>query len=386
MNFLFPYMARWRALNWSRYQQIFTQLAELGHNVHIIQSPAQNSNETNFQEISIDLPPTLYLHEVEVNPLIWNHRFPLNKLVKKGYYSLKTISKVKEFVKKFDIDVLFIYNIPQYPLLKVNSCLKIFDMGDDYMAMLGQELGKFSNALILKIGEFILNRIIQQSDIVLSISQVLLDSIKLKDKLHILPNGVNLNGITQGCGLTIRDRYKKPIIGFIGSFEYFIDFELILNAAQRLSNYTFLLVGTGRQYDDVKNKIKDRNLNNVILTGGVPHSEVIKYIDAMDICLNIFKKIRISHSACPIKLFEYLSMKKPVISTRLEEIEKYIDDGFLFYADSVVELERAINTILENNELVVKCTENGFNLVKAKYQWSHIVNDFLGIVASKKHF
>lgn len=385
MNFLFPYMARWKAINWTRYHQIFTRLAQLGHQVHVIQAPPNNFQETNFLEINVELPENLHLHEVEVNHFLWNGRFPLNKLVKKGYYSLHCIRKVEEIIKENNIDVLFLYNLPQYPLMSMNSCLKVFDLADDYLAMLEHELGRFNNGFILKIGEYLLERMIEKSDITFAVSQVLADSIQnnKNDKIKILPNGVGLNGAVRGCGAEIRAQYQKPIIGFIGSFEYFIDFDLILRTAEKIGEYTFLLIGTGREFTYVKNQIKDKGLSNVVLTGGVPHSEIINYIDAMDICLNVFKNMPISHSACPIKLFEYLSMKKPVISTRLKEIEN-IDDGFLFYADTMKEMHEQIRTIFTNKELAEKRTEKGYILIKTKYQWDAIVNNLLDSIESKR--
>lgn len=381
MKFLFPYMARWKSVNWSRYQQIFTILAELGHEIHIIQAPSQDSAETNYQEIDIAVPCNLHLHEVEVNSTIWNLKTPLNKLIKKGYYSFKSIKKVKEIIKKYEIDVLFVYNIPQYPLLDIGSCVKIFDFADDYKEMLKQELGKFMNPFILGIANKLLNRMIRKSDLVCVVSNCLAQTITSeKRKMHVFPNGVTLNKISVGEEKNIGDSYIRPIIGFIGSFEYFIDFDLILSAAECLHYYTFLMVGTGREFKQVQEVVRSKGLKNVILTGGVPHREAMRYIKAMDVCLNIFKKIPISHNACPIKLFEYLALRKPVISTRLNELQ-YIDTGFLFYADNPEELEKSIENILSNPDIVAQSVEKGYKLVEQKYQWKVIVEDLLRLIA-----
>jgi glycosyltransferase involved in cell wall biosynthesis len=377
-------MARWKSMAWSRYHQIFTLLAESGHNVHVIQSPPFKSGETNFQEINVEIPDKLHIHDVNINPFIWGHTFPLEKLFKKGYYSVKSLKKAKELLGDFKIDVLFLYNIPQYPLMEIGSCMKIFDIADDYMAMLRKELGGFSNPLLLKIGRFILERMIKKSDITLSVSRVLADSMSpdFKSKVYVLPNGVDLDSSCRVVKLSLRQEYKRPVIGFIGSFEYFIDFDIILGAAKKLQDYTFLLVGTGREFNKVKSKVEELMLKNVILIGGVPHSEISGYIDLMDICLNIFKKIPISHGACPIKVFEYLAMKKPVISTRLEEI-KNIDRGFIFYADNVNELVNSIKKILFNKIKVVEYVERGYNIVKENYLWSDIVKRLLNIITQR---
>ncbi|HOW42790.1 MAG TPA: glycosyltransferase [Candidatus Omnitrophota bacterium] len=374
-------MARWKSVNWTRYHQIFTELAREGHNVHVIQTPPQVSRETNFQEIEVEIPEKLFLHEIGVDPFIWQAQLPLNKLIKKGYYSYKCIKEVKRMVKEYAIDVLFLYNIPQLPLMDVKGCVKIFDFADDYTAMLKQELGPLSNPLVMKIGQSMLNSMVEKSDLTLAVSKVLADSIQSKDprKIHVLPNGVDLDPLRIGTGKDIRAKYKKPIIGFIGSFEYFIDFELILEGARRFLEYTFLLVGGGRDFARVKQQVEKDGLNNVVLTGGVPHADIYKYIDAMDVCLNIFKPIRISHAACPIKLFEYLSMKKPVISTRLEEL-KYIDQNFLFYADNADELVKAVNTILQDKADTLRKIEVGFRLVENNYQWSEIASRLLDML------
>jgi len=56
VNFLFPYLARWRTVNWTRYHQLFTRLADRGHDVYVLQPPASNMPETNFQEIEVEVP------------------------------------------------------------------------------------------------------------------------------------------------------------------------------------------------------------------------------------------------------------------------------------------------------------------------------------------
>jgi glycosyltransferase involved in cell wall biosynthesis len=381
MNFLFPYMARWTSLNWSRYNQIFIRLATLGHTVHIIQPPGNDSSETGFREISVEMPANLHLHEVEVNDFIWNHTFPLNKIIKKGYYSLKSIGKAREIVRHHAIDVLFVYNLPQYPLLRGMPCLKVFDFADDYIAMLQQELGPLSNPLLLNLGRYFLNKMVKESDLTLVISQVLANSLDEQDRgrIRVLPNGVTLNRYLPGCGAALRGCYPHPIVGFVGSFEYFIDFDVILDAAALLPHCTFLLVGTGREFARVKSQKEYRGLHNVVLVGGVPHDEVHRYIDAMDVCLNIFRKIDIAHGACPIKLFEYLSMKKPVISTRLRET-KNIDDGFLFYADTAQELKEMTLFILQNRASIMAYIEKGYEILKERYEWDSIVTTLLNII------
>jgi glycosyltransferase involved in cell wall biosynthesis len=103
----------------------------------------------------------------------------------------------------------------------------------------------------------------------------------------------------------------------------------------------------------------------------------------MDVCLNIFKKIEVSHSACPIKLFEYLAMKKPVISTRLKEVER-IDEYFILYADTVDECVRAIKMLVENKSTAVNYAQRGFDIILQKYSWGKAVELLLNLIEEAK--
>lgn len=385
MNFLFPYMARWKAVNWTRYHQIFTHLAKLGHNVYVLQPPSSNMKETNFQEIEVDTPQNLRLIDVKLNPVIWNSKLPFNKLFKKGYYAVASSKKVKELITKYQIEVLFLYNIPQFPLMNGNNCIKIFDFADDYIAMLEHELGPLSNKYILKVAKTILNKMIGRADLTLAVSNVLARTINNDErtKIKVLPNGASLEKEVENT-IPIKSEYKKPIIGFVGAFEYFIDFDLILGIAEKLPQMTFLLVGGGRDLETVKHKANLKGLKNVILTGPVPHNAVASYIKEMDICLNIFKDMPVSHAACPIKLFEYLLMKKPVISNSLQEV-KLIDRNFIFYADTVDEFISKIQLIIENKDLASEYAARGFEITKNEYSWENIVGHFLELIEKIKH-
>ncbi|OGS34791.1 MAG: hypothetical protein A2293_11745 [Elusimicrobia bacterium RIFOXYB2_FULL_49_7] len=372
MNFLFHYMARWKAINWTRYHYLLTNLAEMGHDVYVLQPPSLNLQETNFQEIEAKLPPRLHLIDMELNNLLWESNLPLNKLVKKGYYSIASMNKVKDLVRSEKIDVAMFYNLPQYPIMESVSCIKIFDYADDYLPMLQHELGIFGNGLIMKYAKRVLDNMIQKADLTMAVSTVLADSIQTaRGNVKVLPNGVDISDFELAASGKRYVECPKPIVGFIGAFEYFIDFDLILDVAQRMPRCTFLLVGSGRQLGYVQDQVKTRGLRNVILTGGVPHAQIANYIREMDVCLNVFKKIAVSHSACPIKLFEYMIMKKPVISTRLHEVQK-IDESFILYADTAQEFVDSISMIVDNKTDVSGYVQRGYDTTVQKYSWKSI--------------
>jgi len=369
-------MARWFAQNWTRYHSLLEELGRQGHEVHVLQPPPlPGSNETNFREIEARQMKNIVIHEVELNDLIWKRSFPFDKLVKKAYFSLASRNQAKRLIEQNGIDCLLVYNIPQFFYVSLNNVSIVFDFADDYIDMLGHELGRLNIAPIRKLAAWMLRKMMLGCDLVLSVSHTL--ARDACGNVHVLANGVDashLSGSRTGHEEPTETRFT---VGFIGSFEYFIDFDLILDTALRMPDVDFMLVGFGRDFSQVEQRVEADKINNVTLTGGVPHSEIFDYIDRMDVCLNVFRPIPVSHRACPIKLFEYLSRRKPVVSTRLQELEHIDDNEFLYYADTAEELETSLRYIRDNREEAAEKADRGNSAVASRYTWQKLALRFI---------
>ena len=382
MNFLVPYLMRWNSLNRSRYYQLFVRLAQQGHSIHILQPPVtQKSTDTGFVSIDAASHPGITLYDIPVNQFFWEMWLPFEKIFKKGYYCFLINRQIKKWIDDLSIDVLLFYNLALYPLSQIKSCITIYDLGDDHIELLKAELGPFAFQWMTNLAQGWMCRMMRQSSLVMTVSKDLEKKYPVSSTL--LPNGINLEEIHPGSGQTLRDSFEKPIIGFVGSLEYFIDFDSILEVASRLPKITFLIAGGGRQMPRIIAMKQARGLANVHLTGGLPHDKILEAIDAMDICLNLFIKSPLTDAACPIKLFEYMAYKKPVISSRIREVQN-IDEGFLYYADTPDELEQVIRWILDHPKEAAEKGERGFQLVEEKYTWDKITERFLQAIEVDK--
>jgi len=383
MNILFPYMARWHAVNWTRYHSLLSALAADGHVVHVLQPPPLDSRETNFQEITRREQPNVHLHDVALHGGLWNRRVPLDKLVKKAYFSLAALSTARRLIVTERIDVLLLYNIPQYRFLSLDVPVTVFDYADDYVEMLGHELGRLDNPLARAVARTMLHRMMERATVVTAVSHVL--AHRARGRSHVLPNGVSLAKARARPSDPIHEVRNdgKPVVGFLGAFEYFVDLDLVFEAARALPEAHFLLVGTGRDWAPFADRVRHAGLGNVQLTGGVPHDQVFEYIRRMDVCLNLFRRIPVSHRACPIKLFEYLSQKKPVVSTRLEELA-YIDDGFLYYGDSPEEVAAQVRHILAHRDEAAARGQRGYEATASRYTWDRIARQLVAAIEERR--
>jgi glycosyltransferase involved in cell wall biosynthesis len=222
---------------------------------------------------------------------------------------------------------------------------------------------------------------LDRADLVLSISATLAELYPGRD-IELLPNGVNLSRFSAARAELAPVLRDPPVVGYLGAFEYFIDFEMILGAAALLPGYRFRLVGGGRDFDAVRARVQALGLANVELPGPVPFDRVPGEIGGMDVCLNLFARIPISHRACPMKLFEYLAMGKPVLTTVLDEVRRYGAD-FLIEVGSAEETAAAIQRLVEKPEERARRARAGLDWVAAGFDWKTIAQRFAALVEER---
>jgi glycosyltransferase involved in cell wall biosynthesis len=335
LKILFPYLARVRAANWSRYQQLLVARARAGDAVTVLQPPARRSDETNFCEIEAAFPEGFRVEEVPLWPRFWNTRFPFDKIVKKGSYSLAANRRVRAIVRTDRPDVLLLYNLTQESLLRGGAPV-VFDVADDLPAMLRVE-ARFAGRGLEAVGRRALARMVGGAALVTTPSRVLLP--RLGPGAVFVPNGVDREEIAAARRAAGAGADGK--IGFLGSFEYFIDFDFVLGLAARLPSRRFLLIGGGRRLREVRERVDRERLANVELTGPLAHPRALELLAGCAFSLCPFTRDEVGHGASPLKLFESLALAVPVVATRTREIEAERAPNVLF-ADSAEEASAAI--------------------------------------------
>lgn len=133
---------------------------------------------------------------------------------------------------------------------------------------------------------------------------------------------------------------KHPVIGYYGAIADWFDLDLMANAARQRPNYTFVLIGG---VFDV-NISKLEALPNVRILGQQPYETMPEYLYHFDVCMIPFKINAITEATDPVKLYEYLSAGKPVVSVALPELEPLSE--YIYTAadagDFVVQLDLAV--------------------------------------------
>lgn len=142
-----------------------------------------------------------------------------------------------------------------------------------------------------------------------------------------LPVPANVSGLT------------KPVIGFFGLIEQWIDLDLVAELAKRRPTWTFLMVGRIAVPAPPTNP-------NIRFVGHCPYDLLPAYGNVFDVSIIPYRKTVQVYHANPIKLREYLAMGKPIVSVRTPHIEQFAD--VVAIADSVDEFELLIQRAIED--------------------------------------
>ena len=393
MKILFPYLARWHSANRSRYHQLLTHLCQRGHQVFLLTAPPMA-----IGDISQDLParnrlPTIAPHpplpegmsldEIHGPPPLdrfWQWGGPQTKLLKKGVLALASIPQIRRTLREKKIDLLFLYNLPQVPLLDLVDCPVHFDLADDLVAMMegeGRTLFRWGGR---QAASAVQTRMLEKATTVTVASQVLAEQVNRRTLF--LPNGADLIELDQIPSPQPQEMdpwgigpLPRPVIGFVGAFEYWVDLELVLAVATRLPEMAFLLVGGGRRLAELQRRIQELQLRNVHLTGPQPYSLAMQAVRRMDVCLLPFTHSAVSDGSCPLKLFEYAALRRPIVSTTTTEVGR-LGEGWVFFADQPEEVAATLQRILADSSTTAAAVAKGRELVEATYQWPLLAERF----------
>ena len=208
------------------------------------------------------------------------------------------------------------------------------------------------------LGKLLEGYTLKRSDMALAINECLKELIiKLgapAQRTHLLKAGIDTNKFNLSIdGNKIRQQYgiapEDCVLFFMGFLYHFSGLKEVAQNIGILGNnhLKLLIVGEGDAFKEL-NAIRDKcNLqNSIIITGKKPYQEIPGLIAAADICmLPAYPDEPIMQDIVPIKLYEYMAMKKPVISTKLPGVMKeFGKDNGMVYIDRP---EDAIDKALE---------------------------------------
>ncbi|MFW6014546.1 MAG: glycosyltransferase family 4 protein [Candidatus Nanoarchaeia archaeon] len=288
--------------------------------------------------------------------------FKLNKLIPEN------------ILKNMDVHLCYNSFILGYFIskkLKKFGVKTVYDLADDLPELVATnpQIPKVLRGFAGKFSKFMLERNLKHASIIMISAKEFKKSMKISRFRHeVVPNGVSVKKFTPK-----KVKHKGFIVGYLGALREWVDLRPMLLAVKELDkNIKILVVGGEEDLAKYKSFVKYHKMEDKVeFTGNVPYSEVPEYLNKMDVATIPFKKNSVTDGTCPLKLVEYMAMKKPCICSRLNEIKSMVGRRVM-YASNKDEWKKGIQKLYNNPELRERMGKEGREFVEKHYDWEKI--------------
>ena len=200
--------------------------------------------------------------------------------------------------------------------------------------------------------------------------------------IEILPDCADKIDIDKVAPIKLDDNKYKTNVGYIGQLYPGKGMEIISKLVPLCPDVMFHIIG-GNDKDVKYWRNQMQICHNIKFYGFVKPVETISYGIAMDILVAPYLKT--VHSAgsnnpkknlaqwmSPLKIFDYMSYKKPIITSNLPVLYDVLNDdnSIMCSPDNINEWEVAIHKLVEDKEEANRIAENAYSDFINKYTWN----------------
>jgi teichuronic acid biosynthesis glycosyltransferase TuaH len=274
-------------------------------------------------------------------------------------YSLNTVARELRRVEKFlslrNI-VFWSYN-PMFTefIGKLNEKLFVFDTVDNWA-----DHPSYTKLVSKKKLVNNYKVISDKADLIFTVSEDMVEFYEKQKRIkdvHWIPNGADFEHYNNPEKTGVKNelsKYDKPIIGYIGTISDRVDFDLVASIAESHKDKIVALCGPVWPVIKAELHKKLGKYDNIVYTGRIKYDQSPGYLSKFDVAIIPHKVDQFNKSTNPMKLYEYLSAGKPVVTTKGAGTEMFKDESYI--AKSNEEFISLINKALEadNEQLQAK--------------------------------
>jgi PEP-CTERM/exosortase A-associated glycosyltransferase len=215
------------------------------------------------------------------------------------------------------------------------------------------------------------------------------------DAVTVIPNAVDVKtfefdapadrGLRRNLGLD-----GATVVGFAGSFYGYEGLDLLLEAAALLAaqrpELRVMLVGGGPQEANLKSQARRLGIaERVIFTGRVPHAEVQRYYNLIDVLAYPRRSIRLTEIVTPLKPLEAMAQGRILVASDVgghRELVRDGETGFLFPAGDAAALARTIDDALTRRGDWDRVKRQARRFVESERTWARSVARYADVYAA----
>lgn len=245
------------------------------------------------------------------------------------------------------------------------------------------EDGAYKNKLLIKIATYDRYKQFQNAEALITQTESLRNILEtITDKpIYVVANGVDTKKFRPDIASSsmrhdLKLKEDDIVVTFVGSFRKWHGVHRIPEIAseikKRHSNVKFVLIGYGPLFEHVNSMKTD----NMFLTGPVEYDEIPELLASSDILIAPFDTSRFNYFEKygfwwnPVKLFEYASVGRPVVSYDYPEIRKIVGEcGLLAEPGNLNDFIDKLSELIENSRLRTELGKKGRAIAVREYDW-----------------
>jgi len=234
---------------------------------------------------------------------------------------------------------------------------------------------------------------LQRADHVFTICNGLRNDIVARgvpaEKVTVIANGVDIESFAVGGepNLALKERLGlqgATVIGFIGSFYAYEGLDLLLDALPQIlrgrPEVRVLLVGGGPQDQALRQQLDRLGLaDKVVFTGRVPHAEVQRYYDLLDVLAYPRHSMRLTELVTPLKPLEAMAQGRLFVASDVgghKELIRHGETGILFKVGDASALAEAVLQLLADGSRWADYRAAGRHFVEQERNWQRSVANY----------
>lgn len=183
-------------------------------------------------------------------------------------------------------------------------------------------IGVLHNKVLISLSQWLESFLYRHADLLLVNSPGFIDHVTQRGARNVtlIPNGVDVRMFDPSLrGEAIRQKYgcdSSFVALYAGAHGISNDLTVVLDAAGLLKGHKeikFLLVGDGKEKENLKTYAGDKHLENVLFLPPFPKNEMKEILAAADACIAILKPLEMYKTTYPNKVFDYMAAGRPTI-------------------------------------------------------------------------
>jgi len=211
-------------------------------------------------------------------------------------------------------------------------------------------------------------------------------------RITVIPNAVDIDKFAIGGKPDPELKLKlglgsSRVLGFIGSFYAYEGLDLLVAAlpviARQMPDVKVLLVGGGPQDAALKRQVMALGLKDrVVFAGRVPHDEVNRYYDLIDVLVYARHPMRLTDLVTPLKPLEAMAQGRLMVASDVGGHRELIKDGktgVLFHAGNAGDLASKVVGLLKYEQGWDSLKRNGRQFVETERNWAASVARYRGV-------